>query len=412
MTAVIICEFNPFHNGHGYIVNEARKLVGNGGRIIAVMSGNFVQRGEPAVTHKWCRAKAALRCGIDAVIELPSVYAASGAQFFAEAAVNIINKLDFVDYIVFGSESGDIESIKKVAMLKANPTEQFNETLRDALSQGLAYPAAMQKALGFETTFLSNDILGIEYVTALIKSGGKAKPVAIKRTGTTSHSDDLPASGDGNITSANAIRTSLKRNEQSLTELQKYMPSEAFDEFSQSLKENGGPVCLNDFEQYIFGRILAIGPEGLKNLPFITEGLENKIYAECLNARKLEELIEGCVGKRYTRTRITRALTALITGADHEKHFSKGINLPYLRILGIKDSSKELLGKVARCCKEKGNDYIAGAVPPEFNGLSRQSAELLKLECIATDIYFLATPEKRAGAEFREGLVTEALATV
>jgi hypothetical protein len=183
------------------------------------------------------------------------------------------------------------------------------------------------------------------------------------------------------------------------------MPSEAFDEFSQSLNENSGPVCLDDFEQYIFGRILTIGPEGLKKLPFITEGLENKIYSECIKARNLEELIEGCIGKRYTRTRITRALTALITGAEHQKHFSDGTDVPYVRVLGIKNSSKMVLGDISRCCKEHGCDYVSGSVPPDFNGLNNRSAELLKLECIATDIYFLATPEKRAGAEFREGLV-------
>ena len=405
MTAAIICEFNPFHNGHEYLINEARKICGLQGRIVAIMSGNYVQRGAPAVTDKWSRTRTALNCGIDAVIELPSVYAASGAQFFAEAAVDIADKLGSVDFLIFGSESGDAEILQKVADQKVFPSREFEATLKSALKEGLAYPVAMQKALGAETPLLSNDILAVEYLCALKKSGSAIKPIVVKRGGNTKHADsDLRVEKD-NITSANAIRNALCDSEKNLNSLKKYMPEKAFEEFSASLLKNGGPVTLKKYEQFIFGRILTLKPEGLSVLPFITEGLENKLYQECRNAASLEELIENCVGKRYTRTRITRALTALLTGAEQEKHFSKKIKIPYVRVLGVKSSCKDILGTISEGCKNSGTDFIPGALPPDLKGLSPDSAALLDLESTATDIYYLATPAKLSGAEFRQGLI-------
>lgn len=280
--AAVICEYNPFHNGHKYLIDAARSVCPEA-FIVAVMSGNFVQRGEPAIVDKWTRCRAALCCGADIVVELPSVYAASSAQFFAEAAVSIINRLGIVEKLVFGSESGDINALVNAAELKARPSKEFDAAFKAALGAGLAYPAAMQAAIG-GNTFLSNDILAVEYIKALICSGSKTVPVAVKRTGNTMHTDSSlldrsPDSSCGQIsddkfpglTSAGSIRAFIAgvfgSAPQNIIEnfspqnpytallnnvLRKYMPFQSADIFAERLTAQGGPVTLSAFEQFIF----------------------------------------------------------------------------------------------------------------------------------------------------------------
>ncbi len=409
MTAAIICEYNPFHNGHQFLIDEAKKLCGDDSRIIVIMSGNFVQRGEPAAINKWARTVAALRCGADAVIELPSLYAASSAQFFAEAAVDIINKLGNVDLLVFGSESGDITLLTDVAKQRAFPSEELNAKLKTYLKEGLAYPAAMQKALGTEN-LKSNDILAIEYIRALFISQSKIKPIAVKRGGLSAHTDHtLPEITSGSalsFASAQSLRKVLysETREAALKDLEAFMPEAALEELTRALLDQGKAITLNCFEQFIFSSIIKLKPDGLRQLPFVTEGLENKIYAACREANSIDELIELCTNARYTRTRITRILTGLITGAE-AKSFSSPVNIPYIRVLGIKASSKKQLSDISESCKKNNCDFIVGNIPAALSGLSESSAEMLKKEATATDIYFLAGEKKTFGKEYTQGLI-------
>ena len=409
MTAAIICEYNPFHNGHKYLIDETRRILGEDTRIIAVMSGNFVQRGEPSAFDKWSRTKAALLCGIDAVAEIPSVFAASSAQYFAEAAVSIVNKLGCADYLVFGSETGDTEFLFSAAKARAYPTEEFQISLKSALKEGLSYPAAMQKVLGCEE-LLSNDILGVEYVRALLLLNSKVKPLAVKRGGSAPHHSDTVMT-DTSIASAQALRNALLNAScsEDVTpncKLVEYIPSEALSvQFAALDDQNGKINVLDNFEQYIFAQIRILKSEGLRKLPFVTEGLENKIYAECCRSNSLSELIENCTGSRYTRTRITRILISLITGARSSHFGSKPIDIPYVRVLGIKKEAQSLLSEISEACERSGTDFIAGNIPAGLKGLSEKSARLLEAEATATDLYVLAHPEKKADCEYSKPLI-------
>ena len=164
----IICEYNPFHNGHAHHIEETRRKT-NCNYIISIMSGNYVQRGEPAIMDKWERTRAALKCGSDLVIELPFIYACSSAEYFANAAVDIINKTNVVDYLSFGSDSGDLDYLKNIAAKRINKKLDLTGEIAKAYKEGISYPKAMQLIYD-EPELKSNDILGIRYLMALEKS--------------------------------------------------------------------------------------------------------------------------------------------------------------------------------------------------------------------------------------------------
>jgi len=402
MTAAIICEYNPFHNGHKYLVDEIRRILGEETRIIAVMSGNFVQRGEPAAIDKWARAKAALMCGVDAVVEIPSVFAASSAQYFAEAAVSIVNNLGFIDYLVFGSETGDTEMLLTVGRERAFPSAEFQASLKEGLKEGLSYPAAMQKAFS-GTELLSNDILAVEYVRALLLSGSRVKPLAVKRCGNNSHNDGT-LSGAA-VSSAKSLRMILQ-SDIDINELASYMPEEALSaQFIASFAEQKKITVIDDFEQLIFSQIRMLGREGLSKLPFVTEGLENKIYTECCRSNSIAELIDNCTGTRYTRTRITRILISLITGARASLFSADITKVPYVRVLGVRRTSKALLSEIANACVSGGCDFIAGNFPAGLDGVTERTRAFLRREATATDLYFLAQTEKKADCEYNKPLI-------
>ncbi|MBE7064443.1 MAG: nucleotidyltransferase family protein [Ruminococcaceae bacterium] len=401
----IICEYNPFHNGHKYLIDKAREITGCD-YVIAVMSGNYVQRGGPAVCDKWSRTEMALMNGIDAVIEIPSIYSTGSAQFFAEAAVDIINKTGIVDYLAFGSESSDEEQLLSIAHRRLENPENFKSQLKAALKSGVSYSAAMEQVLGAKLK--SNDILAVEYLAALQKSESTVKPVIIKRAGNKDHSDiTLPTSSEDNTdtiyTSATSIRNALKNH--SVSDIpQGLMPEQTASKLGEIIENQGGTVLLENYSQIIFYSLRKLQPEGIRKLPYISEGFEYKLYEAACKTSDLQSLIDFCVSSRYTRTRVKRILTSLLTGSSAFYAAKWHNNLPYIRVLGFKKDASQLISELSLSAEVPLIIQPAKALPH----LPKSARQLLELEKEATDNYVLGYNNKNlrdAGQEYSKKVV-------
>lgn len=372
MNVAVICELNPCHNGHNYIFGKARELAGTEGFVVAVMSGNYVQRGEPAIVDKWSRAEAAILMGADAVVEIPSVFAVRSAQFFAEAGVFISTKLGFIDALVFGSESGDIEKLKSLA----------DVDIAGNVGSDDSYARKMAELLGEGTP--ANDTLGIEYIRALNRLGSNIKPIAVKR-----------APSSGTIVSATDIRALLTAGD--LETPKCCMPDFAYIKTIEKINYYGGPCTLDLFEPFIMAKLLELGPRGISEIPFADDGIENKIYAEAKSGASLETLIKNSTSRHYQSSRIKRILLSTITGA-RKSNVAGGV--PYIRVLAVNESRKQILASV----NGSSLPVYVGNFPP-----SASENEIIRSEILATDLYCLSHKNinaRKCGIELSTPLVS------
>ncbi|MGL5049133.1 MAG: nucleotidyltransferase, partial [Fusobacteriaceae bacterium] len=316
----IIVEYNPFHNGHKHHLEEVKKISGEN-IIIAIMSGDFVQRGEPASVDKITRAKMALENGVDMVVELPSFYSAQNAEIFALGSVGILNRLK-VESLVFGSESHDIEKLEKLAKLAE--TEKFKEILKLKLKEGKSYPTAYSTAmeeLGNSDKALSNDILGLEYIKAKNIINPSIKIKTIKRIKVGYHETKIVE----NITSATGIRKKILFGE----EIEKLVPQATLNNIIGKKM-----VVLKDFYFLIRYEILN-SREKLLEIQDVEEGLEYRLYESAMKNREYQDFFNEVMTKRYTQGRIQRVLIHILLGVtkDLTKEIKKTV--PYVRILGF-----------------------------------------------------------------------------
>ncbi len=280
----IIAEYNPFHNGHLYHLQQAKKLTGCDG-IAAVMSGNFVQRGAPALFDKFSRAEAAVLSGVDLVLELPPACAVSSAEYFAKGGVEILRATGIADALCFGSECGDLSRLETIAD-KQNDAG-FQEALRQLMSEGIPVRQAFQRLLP-DLPEAPNDILGIAYLRALQGSG--IKPVLVKREGAAYHDTTL----SGELVSASAIRAHYHKG----GDISPYVP----------LMPRAVPATEEALESAILYALRSKSKEELASYADVTEGLENKLFEECRRQDSVESLIHAVKSKRYTYGRIRRIL--------------------------------------------------------------------------------------------------------
>ncbi|MBE6044125.1 MAG: nucleotidyltransferase [Clostridium thermopalmarium] len=346
----IIAEYNPLHMGHLYHIESAKNLTNCDG-IICVMSGNFTQRGIPSIISKWDRAKTALNCGVDLVIELPLIYSLSSAEFFAFGAVSLLNNLGIVNNLCFGSESGNIKSIYKIASVLYEEPEIFKDYLKSYLNKGLSYPAARSKALShifkkdldiIETLKHPNNILAIEYCKSLIKLDSAIVPYTIKRIGSSYNNINL----EKQFSSATSIRNHLK-NKGNIELLMNTLPSSSYN----ILYTNYNNKNLA-FEESIFNYIkykALTSKNNLENLPDVSEGIHNKLYSALSSSSSYEELINTVKSKRYTYSRISRILCQYFIGLE-EYNTAELRKLPaqYARILGFNNRGREILREIKR----------------------------------------------------------------
>lgn len=376
----IVAEYNPYHNGHEYMVQKCREEGAT--HIVAVQSGNFVQRGSVAIMDKRSRAAAALKNGVDLVLELPVPWAVSTAELFAQGGLSVLAGLGCVKTLAFGCETAEKEKLKAAA--DAVCSEEVDRLIAEELSGGITYALARENAVrrvfGDETADLlskPNNILAVEYLKAMRLTGTPLEIMPIRRRG--AEHDSLKENGE--FSSASALRIMLERGDERAFE---FMPESSVAAFLRLKKTGRAPVAIDDSERAILSRLRILSPEEIKKAPDVSEGLENRIYNAIQSATSLEELYEIVKTKRYTHSRIRRIVTALYLGITPE---DTKCDVPYVRVLGFNERGREIL-KIARDTATKPVVMKSS----QFSELSLEAKHIFSLECKATNLYNLATP--------------------
>ena len=327
----VICEYNPFHLGHKKQFDLIRKEFGEDAAIVCLMSGNFVQRGYPAIFHKSLRAAAAIECGADLVLELPAMYALSSAEGFAAGGVKILSK--FCDYLCFGAETGTAESLMATAAALLSP--EFSDALGKELDKGVSFAAARQQAvaaMGIDASLLEkpNDILGIEYCKAILARNCAMVPFVINRSGNYHAAEPEPE---------NPSATSLRKLLQEGAPWQTYVPAEA-----AAIFENAPIYTLAAGERSVLARLRTMTNEEFEATPFGSEGLWRKFMRNCRNCATLREILTATKSKRYARSRLDRMVMCAFLGLTVEE---MQLSPPYVRVLGFNETGTSVL-KIAR----------------------------------------------------------------
>ena len=393
----IVSEYNPFHNGHAYQVQKSiQDLTADG--VIAIMSGNFVQRGFPAIQDKWLRAEMAVKSGVNLVIELPTYFATSSAEQFAKGAVSLLEATGVVTHLSFGSEFDDLHCLNQIADTLINPTHLFEDTLRSALDKGLSYPSARDIALNTAMPELSqtinlnqsNVILGIEYLKALKQLDSSIKPFLVKRMGKGYHDLELDFGEEAPYVSATAIREAYFASDASgvsfadKVNLEAYMPKKAA---KAMLDSSYSAVRIEDFEKLILYELRKSTPAALSKLREVSEGLENKLSVASLKSTNYGQLLDAIKSKRYAMTRINRILLNVLLGIEQDTFDLQ--TQGYLRVLAFDATGQKIIRAI------KKNGYL-----PLITNINKHSdllnnSPLLSLDVKATNIYHLAQKDPK-----------------
>lgn len=400
----IIGEYNPFHNGHAYHIQKTKQLT-NADYVIAIISGNFVQRGNVSLIDKWSKADMALLNGVDLVIELPTIYSISSAENFANGAIKILNSLKIVDTLSFGSEFCDLDVLEEIAEVLTNEPSEFKTILEHELSKGLSFPKARENALlmylndirKYANVLSSpNNVLGIEYLKALINLKSNLKAITIKRANTSYNST--------NIINGFASSTAIRKIINNPSSLSKVVPEETFSIISDKIKHGQIIKGLVSFEKEILYKLRTSPIDYIANLPDVSEGLEFSIKNAANSCNNIMDLISLVKSKRYTQTRIQRILLyALLDITKQDMEYSrKGV--PYIRILGMTENGKHLLSEIA---SNKKLNIITS--PKKFmdNCNNKIVKNLFSKDILASNIYTLGYEyESLSNLDFSTPLIT------
>lgn len=394
----LVTEYNPFHLGHKYHLDKSKELTG-ATHSIAVMSSSFVQRGEPALVDKWTRAKMAIDNGVDLVIELPCLFSVQSAELFAYGGISILNSLNAVDYLAFGSENGFIEPLSKAAIILNDEPLIYKNKLREQLNLGMSYSASRSIALEYyikevnpndsfsysELIKQSNNILGIEYLKAIYKLKSSIIPVTLKRQGNNYKDLEITA----NIASATGIRNSLINYD--FEQIKNQLPKISYDYLSDFYSDNNSFNFLDNYNQifqYLFRTARA---NEMKDIMDMENGLENRILEMGLKLNNINDIVESITTKRYPSTRIKRILIHMLLDIKKEtikKVYSSPVE--YIRILGSNKKGMEILNKI--------NEKSQVSIITKFSNYKKFKNEyiniMLELEEKATDLYFLGVNQK------------------
>lgn len=385
MSAVgIIAEFNPLHKGHEYLINEAKKQ----GTVVAVISGNFVQRGETAIAEKRIRAEAALKSGVDLVVELPVLWSMSTAENFALGGVTALKGIG-CDSIIFGSECGDTAPLEKAADILLG--SEFSENLAKKLDSGVTFAAAREAAAaecGLIGDILSkpNNNLAIEYIKAANRLKLDINFSTVKRIGA-----DHDSKAEAEFVSASLLREKLKCGDYDFC--RKYMSESVLSLFSPETISD-----INTIDRAILAVLRTKSPEILKTLPDLSEGVENKLFSAIRLAENTEDLYNIIKVKRYTLARIRRLTLSAFIGADNS-FFMKP--QPYIRVLGFNKKGEAQLKTAA------ATETIPIVVKPsEIKALGDGALKVFETECRATDLFGLSLAKPlKCGLEYTAKII-------
>lgn len=367
----IVCEFNPFHNGHKYLIDSVKQ---QGDIVVCVMSGNFVQRGEPAIFPKDVRVEMALECGVDIVLELPFVYATASAEIFARNAVKILDSFG-CDTIAFGAETADVEGLTKAVDFLLDG--DFDYRINKYLNEGFSYPFARQKAFdeyGYNFDISTpNNILAIEYVKAIKQMNLNVSPVAIERIGA-GYNDSVAVDG---FASATHIRLLINNNE----DFNVFIPENLWDIYEKIIK-NDSYLSYDKYNLIALALLREKIGCDLSRIANMAEGLENRIEEAIKNSVEINELFDTIKTKRYTHSRIRRAVLSMMFGVNVNDIL---ISAPYCRLLGFNTKISAELGRMVEKCKipfvVNHSDFFKFSNP--------EIKRIFELECKTTDIYNL-----------------------
>ncbi|MGL4911202.1 MAG: nucleotidyltransferase [Romboutsia sp.] len=350
----LIVEYNPFHNGHLYHLLKSKEITG-ATHTVAIMSGNFLQRGEPALFDKYTRAEMAVKNGVDLVIELPTMFACQSAEIFSYGAVNTLNSLNCINSICFGSEEGNIDTLSTISKILVNEPEEFRSLLKKYLNDGILFPTARSSALFdyiskynlldiskeelLDILNSSNNILGLEYIKSLLKLDSNIKPYTIARISASYNSENITS----NICSATAIRRSLKENN-NLSQISDVVPSPTYSTMKNKISSNFSPM-FDDKYFDLLSSIILRDANILDTYFDVNEGIENKIYQSVFTSNSLNDLQQAVKSKRYTLTKIKRTLNNILLGITKEDmNKVKNIQaMPYARVLAFNDNGREII---------------------------------------------------------------------
>ena len=435
--AGLIAEYNPFHNGHLYHIQETKRITG-ADAVIVVMSGDYVQRGVPAIMPKRLRAEMALKCGADAVFELPVCYATGSAELFATGAVSLLDSLGIVDCLCFGSECSDLRSMEMIADILLKEPPEYRDLLRENLRQGCSYPAARQNAVtGYSLSVRDktassvpsstladimkepNNILGIEYLKALKKLGSSIRPYTIRRQGSHYHEENLSSDS---FSSASAIRSLLAhsgsalRTERAggtfddppfssiLSDLEDQVPFSCL-ELLKDYHRVTYPIYQNDFSILLKYKLLNKHAGSLIRYMDVSEELAHRICAQLDNFFNYKQFCDLLKTREITQTRINRALLHIMLGTKKEalSEYIDGGYHYYARLLGFRKDRAKVLSRIA---KESPLPLLAKL--SDSIELPAAGQRMLRNDILASNLYMSVVTDKYKTAfqnEYRQGLI-------
>lgn len=404
----VVAEYNPFHNGHYYHLQATKEITG-AEYCVAVISGNFTQRGDTSIVNKWAKAYMAICGGADLVIELPTVYSISSAENFASGAVKILDNLKVVDAISFGAEANDFATLNNIANVLYEEPKAYTNILSHELKNGISYPAARENALmmylndikRYANTLSSpNNILAIEYLKALKIQKSKLEPIMIRRKKVYYNDNKIV----DDFASATAIRKLLQGGE--YANLRKVIPRSSYTIIGQESRKGGMVLSLSKYEKEIIYTLRKMTVEEIAELPDVSEGLQFAIKNAANEANNLKDLISNIKSKRYTQTRIQRILLYALLGIDKKLMENSRKVVPYVRVLGFTQKGKSLLSEISRRNPKLNIITSLKKYMNQNQNKNKVLAEMLEKDIFATDVYTLGyIGDSKANLDFTNNMI-------
>ena len=405
----IIAEYNPFHNGHLYHLLQAKDLA-QADYVVAVISGNFTQRGDTSIVDKWTKAYMAICGGCDLVLELPTVYSISSAENFASGAIKILDSLKIVDSIAFGAEASDLATLNNIANVLYTEPRGYTNILTHELQKGISFPSARENAILMYLNDIKryanilnspNNILAIEYLKALKTQKSNMNPIMVKRCKVYYNDDRIV----DDFASATAIRKLIKRRE--YEDLRKVVPRSTYKILSRQIRDGNIVLGLENFEKEIIYTLRKMSIREIANLPDVSEGLENLIKNSADNCNDMSKLIANIKSKRYTQTRIQRILLYALLGIDKKMMEDSKKVTPYVRVLGFTNKGKELISEInKRNPKINMITSVKKFIEKNNKPSNRTIMQMLQKDIFATDVYTLGFDfESKANLDFTNNMI-------
>lgn len=403
----IVAEYNPFHNGHLYHIKQSIEQT-NSDYVVCVISGNFVQRGNTSIVDKWTKAKMAIANGADLVLELPTVYSTSSAENFAEGSIKVLDELGIVDSISFGMETNDIATLNNIANVLYQEPKDYVTILNHELNKGISFPKARENALMMYLNDIkryanvlsgSNNILGIEYLKAMKKLKSPLQPVGIQRE-KVFYNDNFIVD---DFASATAIRKMIVNRQ--FDDIMKVIPRSSYILLAQELRNGHYVLDLSKFQSEILYKLRSMTTEQIRELPDVSEGLENAIKNAADSCNNIIDLVNMIKSKRYTQTRIQRILIYCLLGITQKMMDTSRKTTPYIRVLGFNDNGKKLISEAM--AKNPKLNLVTSVKKFMDENRNKTLREMLQTDIYATNIYTLGyEKDSWANLDYTNKIVT------